>query len=413
MSVETKKTVTTVEGTELEPRERDEYNMFASTDQELVDEVSMMEDNSRWIPAIRSREIKVCPIPDPLSVSEISAETKIPAPFLMDTVNAGASLYVSLPDGTNRCIRDVAKWTLFERAAINGAALGRETPGALAETLNLALNVSKGESLLLMRYGKIAAFHSDAGYRIIPISEQIKITKEELKKNFGNPVFVEGFNSHSFTKAIWQLPDVQEELCSKYAAALRQSPAASRWDFSGLVPAVRLTSSDTATSAACLQPLFMTEKGVFIHIVDGLRVKHLRAGGNKADGLDLFEDLVTNELFTKFTSGAAQMEALGNIELWHAENVVVGLSNKFHIPKKYADPAREMALQFMNDSQCLTALDVFMIMSEALANALSAGMKENTYLTMDEKLYATLSLNFDWKALDVGGVVAWSPTTQS
>ncbi len=400
------------EATELDPRERDEYNMFARSEQELIEEVSKMEDNSRWIPSIRSKEIKVCPIPDSLHVPEISAETKLPANVLSDTANS-AALYVALPDGSYRCIRDISKWTLFERASIEGAALGREAPGALSETLNLALNVSKGDSLLLMRYGKIAAFHSDSAYRIIPISELLKITIEELNKHFGTPVFMEGFNSHSFTKAIWQMPDVKDDLCAAYEQILRKSASSARWDFSEMVPAVRLTSSDTATSAVCLQPLFMTERGAFIHIVDGLRVKHIRAGGSKKDGLELFEDLVTTELFTKFTSGAEKMEELGNIDIWHAENVVVGLANKFRIPKKYADPARETVLQFMNSTSCLTALDVFLVMSEALSNALSNGMKESTYLTMDEKLYSTLSPNFDWRALDVGGVVAWGPATQS
>lgn len=412
---EEKKNLTTdaTEATELTPRERDEYNMFARSEQELIEEVNLMEENSRWIPGIQSKEIKVYPIPDALSVPEISAETKIPAGFLLDTVNGGASLYVTLPDGTTKCLRDVARGTLYERASIDGAALGREAPGALSETLNLALNVSKGYSLVLLRYGKIAAIHSDNAYRIIPTSELVKITSKALNERFGTPVFIEGFNSHSYTKAIWQMPDVKDDLCAKYESVLKQSPAASRWNFSELTPAVRLTTSDTATSAVCLQPLFMTEQGGFIHLVDGLRVRHIRGGNGKNDGLDLFEEMVENELFTRFLSGAEDMEQLSKVEIWHADNVVVGLANKFRIPKKYADPARETVLQFMSSSPCLTALDVFLVMSEALANALSNGMKETAYLTMDEKLYSTLAPNFDWTALDVSGVVAWGPNTQS
>lgn len=387
---------------------RDEYEMVTKTEDELLQEVARMEDHSRWFPGILSKDLEISPVPDRISVPEIVANTGMPLNLVMDTA-IGAKLYVTLPNGDIFCVRETGKTTLFERAGIFGSALGRENPEDLSATLNMALRVATGSSLLLLRDGKVSAFHSDAGsgYRIIPISELLKITSKELNDKFGTPVFLDGFNSHSYTKAIWMLPDVKDEICYKYEQTLKNSPAAGRWDLEDMTPAVRLTSSDTATSAVALQPLFMTQNGTFIRLVDGIRVKHIRASEGKKDGLELFEELITNELFAKFTAGADAMKELSGIEIWHADNVVVGLCNKFRIPKKYGDRAREQVCQFMAGSACLTACDVFLALSEALSGALENGMGEMAYLTFEEKLYSTMTPGFDWAALDVGGVVAW------
>lgn len=392
---------------------KDEYEVVAYDYDTLVDEVEKMEDNSRWITGIPSKDLVIKPIPDAFSVPDILAETEMDEDCVMDTVNA-TGLYAALPDGTTKCIRNTGRTTLFDRAGLLGPALGRECVEDLSKTLNMALKVATGQSLILLRYGKISAFHSDAGagYRFIPISQLLRITKNELEEKFGTPIFHDGTNSHSYTKAVWIMPDAKEKISTHYEKVLKESAVASRWDVTDLIPAARLTTSDTATSAATLQPLFMTQRGTFIRLVDGIKVKHQRATDEKKkDGLELFEELVKQEFFARFQEGVESVDALSQIEIWHPENVVVGLCNKFRIPKKYGDGAREQVERFMVSASCLTAYDVYMSLSEALSSGLEIGLNETAYLGMEEKLFSLLNPSFDWKALDVSGIVAWGSTT--
>lgn len=380
----------------------DDREAFPTTYDDLLDDVNKMEANSLWIPGIMSKDIVIDSIFGPLAADEVSQKEHMDRAIVYDTADTGTQLFARLPNGTSKCIRSSGKATLFERACIFGSALGRETPEDLASILNLTLKVAKGPALLLERYGKISAFHSDAGggYRIMPISCLLKVTMDEMRDRFGEPVYTTGSNSHSYTSALWALPDIKDDLVYKYESAvskLRNAP-----DISDMMPAVRFSASDTANSAAVLQPLFRTKHGNYICLSESIRVKHSRAAGT--DGVELYKEKVHQDLFTRFVDSIEGIARLSSIYLFHPTNVIVSLCNKFRISKKCGETARSQAENIMVTSPSMTAYEVFLLLGDAIGDSM-AGMGE---IMMQEKLYTVMNPQFDWSALDVGGLVAWN-----
>lgn len=387
-----------------------EVSFIGGSDRDkLFTEVSTMEANSTWIPSVLTKEIRVHPIPSGIHAAEITNKTGMDIDLVSDTAMDGTNLYATLPNGKTECIRTSAKNTLLDRACLNGTALRRECPEDLAATLNMALKVAIGSSLVLERYGKISAFHSDAGggYRIMPISELLKITEREMNNRFGTPEFMQGYHSHSYTQALWQLPDVQGELSFKYEQALLSS-VSTQFDVGNLMPVVRFSSSDTATSSAIVQPMFRMNSQHYLRFCDPISIKHTRSANGEIDGVELFEENVKNMLFTWFEDSIEAATRLSKIEIWHPENVVVGVCNKLRIAKKYGEIAREQVENFMLNANCLSAHDIFLSLSEAIGKAPEKGAKNRLVLDMEEKLYSVVNDNFDWTALDVGGLVAWA-----
>lgn len=384
------------------PMYTDDREVSPTTYDSLLEEVQDMEAHSSWIPGIMSKDIKVESIFGPLDAQNVAEKEHMEQSIVYDTADTGTRLYAKLPDGTAKCIRDSGKETLFDRACIFGSALGRETPEDLASILNLTLKVAKGPALLLERYGKISAFHSDAagGYRIMPISKLLEITMDELKDRFGEPVYLSGSHSHSYTSAMWALPDVKDDLIYKYEAAivkLKRAP-----DISGMMPVVRFSASDTASSAAILQPLFRTGRGNDICLSDGIRVKHSRSSGT--DGVELYEKKIHQDLFTRFVDAVEGIARMSGIYLFHPMNVIVGLCNKFRIPKKYGEIARSQAENIMVSDSSMTAYEVFLLLGDAIGE----NMPGISGSVMQERLYTVVNPQFDWSALDVGGLVSWS-----
>lgn len=381
--------------------ELDAYCVVAHSLDELTAEIAKMEDHSRWIPGISTPSIKANPIASPVEAKIVADTTGLDYDLVTDTTT---NLYLTGIQGDKpRLLRDCGLGTLYSRACLFGSALGRMDPESLAEVLNKALAVSKGSTLVLERYGKVAATHSDEGYCVMPISELLGITERVLKTRFGKPIFVEGYNSHSFTRASFILPDVQKKLCAQYAEAAKKSHLAMEL-MENWIPSVRLMSSDTADCSAILLPVFQTRTGAFIRLQSAKKVRHSRnKSGN--EGLVKFEDEAAS-LYGLFEASAEAVKALNDIAIYNASNVVVGLCNKFRIPKKYGDKARETVEQFAVSTPVLTAFDVYLAMSEAVAAA-SAEQKSITAVDISDQLATTMAPGFDWKALDVGGVVAW------
>ncbi len=385
---------------------KDNYSAIFNTESALTADVVAMEENSRWIPAILSKGMVIRALPDPMFANDLPFD-----PDLMeDTRTVGTGLYVELPNGQRHLVRNTAPASLYARSSIEGAALGRLPTNDLATVLNLCLAVSKGSSLLLERYGKISAFHSDAtdGYRIMPISTMLQIVGRELKDRFGTPQFMGGLNNHSYTTATWALPDVADELTFKYEQHLK---VRMKVDISKMMPVVRFASSDTAGSSATVIPMFQLGKHTMLRLSDGIIVKHTR--GTKMDGVELFEDQVKSLLFAKFEESIEAATRLSEITVANPCNTVVGICGKCRIPKKYGEPARAQVESFMLTEPCLSAHDVYLALCEAVGLAKENGASDRCVATMEESLCILLKPNFDWAAYDVGGIVPWGTGTQS
>lgn len=234
------------------------------------------------------------------------------------------------------------------------------------------------------------------------ISELVRITKEKLRGRFGVPTFKEGFNSHSYTSAVWELPDVRDDLIDKYQKAL--SNAVSRNHAVNWMPVVRLSTSDTATSSAILMPKLMSPGGAFSFAIGkGIRVEHKKLAAGKY-GLEKFED-EADGLYALFEDGAAMMQKMGSMEISNPVNCLVGICSYLKIPRKYADPAREEVDTFVINSPRMSALDIYLSMAQIPTYAKQAGASDAKVLELEELIGKTLNLN--WFDYDIGGTVAW------
>lgn len=389
----------------------DDYEEIFFDESELLHAIQDMETNSEWLPGVPRTALTVLPLDAPMYVQEAVDKYNLDLEVAMDTVDdtrSGTHLLVQYQDKV-WCLRDTGRSTLYTSAGQIGPAnanmVKAQAYSDLAQSMNIGLKYAKGNALLLVRYGKLSALHSGAadGYAVMPISELLAATKRMLNRRFGVPKFVGGLNSHSYTYANWELPEVQSTLVEKYQKAL--SKAVSRHHSTNWMPMVRFSSSDTATSSAILMPkLRPTGGGYAFNISKGIRVEHTIKTSGAIFGLDKFIDEAEG-LYSLFEDGAKMMEELGKKEIANPVNCLAGICAQLKIPRKYADPARDEVETFAISTPRMSALDIYLSLAQVPAYAEKAGASQMKILELEETVAKIL--NMDMSDYDVGGTVAW------
>lgn len=373
-------------------------------EQELLQEVKDMEENSDWVPGIVSSAMELEAIDGPLFAKDVSDRCHVNYELALDTADSGSKLILNT-GYEYKLLRETARTSLCETAKLFGSALGRMTPYLFSETINNGLHVAKGTTLMLMRYGKASALHSNAegGYQVMPISELLKIVINMIQKRFGTGDFIRGYNSHSLTTALWELPDAQDRILKVYQNALNSAGVASRYPVN-YMPAIRFASSDTAACCATLDPVFYVAKtNVALTFVDGVRIKHTKRG-QTGDLMELFAEQADG-LFAKFEESADVIAKLASIEIHNGCNAVVSLCSKFGIAKKYGEAARVEMEHLTAGGSSVTAHDLYICMSEAVAEAERCNASPKVIRDMEEALAKIPRV--DWAEHDRGGIVAW------
>lgn len=384
-------------------RKYDDYSFDTGSQAELIEEVKLMEENSEWKDEVISKDMLLEAIEAPLYAADAAARYGLDPELMQDTAN-GTKLLLDYC-GEKMMVRDTAKQTLGETAKLYGSALGRMSPPLMAETYNNGLSVARGKSLLLMRYGKLSALHSDSegGYQIMPISSLLDISTSKLGHDFGEIDFKEGYNTHGYTSALWTLPEAQDDILTIYQDALRNAVS---HNFSiSMMPAVRLMTSDTANSCARLIPVFIM-RGNEYRLTDGISIKHAKnvvRDGKR--GLDAFET-AAGELYAQFRSCSEVIARLGQIRINNGCNCIVSLCKRYDIPKKYGEAARIFAERMTQNGRYVSAHDIYLCMTEAVAEAKQLGASWTQILNLQESI-AKIT-NADWPSHDVGGTVAWN-----
>lgn len=379
------------------------YEMHFNRGEEdaLIAEVNEMEANSSWVHDINSSSMELYGMDGPMFARGAADDYHLDYELALDTADNGTGLLVNT-GYSYELVRDTARSSLYETAKLNGSALGRMCPTLLSDTLNNGLQVAKGSTLMLMRYGKASALHSNAegGYQVMPISELLRITLSMIHRRFGTGDFIEGYNSHGYTSAIWELPDAQQKILDIYAKALLG--LGSRYPVN-FMPAIRFATSDTAASCATLEPVFYFPKtNAAVRFVDGVRVRHSKRGKDSA--MDVFET-EAEDMFARFEESAEAIKKLASITIYNGCNAVVSLCNKLGIAKKYGEAARIEMERLTVGGQGVSAHDLYLCMTEALAEAENSNASNSVIRDLEEKLAKILKA--DWTEHDVGGVVAW------
>ena len=396
---------------------------YFTTEADLRDAVTEMEQNSSWITDIPSNQLVLVGVPSPIEAEafakahgldvEITRENSSGAKNgRRDMTDSGTGLVLSIPDLTNP--EATSEWlnvsrsawgTLTETAKLSGSALNVMDSKQAAQCLNMGLAVAKGKSRILKRYGKIMAVHT-MGYIPMPISNLLSVVKKELESRFGFASFIEGRNSATYTTALYTLPSQQKALNAKYESALAGSVSRVHGT-DNIMPAVRFSSSDTARSAATLEAIFLRNDEV-ISLTDPVGVKHEQKAKGLS-GIDAFEKL-PDELFARFDESFKLIEKLAKQEIKNPVNAYVGVVNYLNrgnsaIPQHYAESGRMDVEFYAVNNPVMSAYDIYLCLGSSVAMAESVGAPHSTIVRMQEAIAKSLKL--DWTKYDIGGTVAW------
>lgn len=400
----------------LKLRQRDSWEEYfpVGAESALIQSVIEMEANSEWIPGITASDIRLEALDNrPLFFEEQLHEKHLDGlhDLAEDTSTLGTQLliYTGIKGYSNgRChelVRDTAMGGIYRVAKLNGSALSRMSKSLFSETMNNAFGVARGSALALIRYGKLSGLHSgsDGGYMVMPISKLLDVSADAITKRFGNAVMREGYNTHGFTRAKWELPDAQGELLDMYADALGEIKSHYALSF---MPGVDFHSSDTAGSCATLDPVFFQPHGTCLRLVEGVHIKHLRRGdAREKEGIDLFSD-GAKEIFAKFEDMTKMIKELASKKIYHPENCCIRLCNRYRIAPKYGQAALDEVGRIAAGEPYITAHDLYIAMCEILPEAerLEASLRKT--IELEEALGRIVHADFSRD--DVSGTVAWS-----
>lgn len=400
-----------------ERKQKDSWEEYFPRDNEnsLIQSVIEMEKNSEWIHGITAREIRLEAIDDrPLFLqTQIQQYHLDNISLVEETAQFGTKLLIYTGVYRNgqsfELVRDTAVSGLHRVARLNGNSLGQMTRLKYCETMNNGFETSRGTALGLIRYGKLSGLHSgaDGGYMAMPISSLLDITADTVTKRFGKAVMTGGYNSHGFTRATWELPNAQNRLIDMYQKALNEAGHGSQYAVN-FMPGVDFYSSDTAASAASLDPVFFKPNGTPLHFVDGIKIKHLRRGDAKdKDGLELFAEGADN-IFAKFEDVTRVITKLAGIKIYNPENCCIRLCNRYHISPKYGQAALEEIGRIALGEMYITAHDLYLGMTEILSEAERCDASQKVMTKLEESLARIIRTDFSED--DVSGTVAWGQT---
>jgi len=400
----------------LERRQKDSWEEYFPRDAEsaLIQNVMEMEENSEWISGITARDIRL----EALDDRPLFLETQIQqyhlenTDLIEETALSGTRLLIytgarAYPGGrVHELVRDTAVSGLHRVARLNGNSLSQMTREKYCETMNNGFETAKGTALGLIRYGKLSGLHSgaDGGYMAMPISRLLDITADTVTRRFGTAIMAGGYNSHGFTRALWELPDAQSRLVDLYQKALKESGNATKYAVN-FMPGVDFYSSDTAASAASLDPVFFKPNGTPLRFIDGIKVKHLRRGDAKdKDGLELFAEGADN-IFAKFEDVTKVIARLSCIKIRNPENCCIRLCNRYRISPKYGQAALEEVERIAMGEMYITAHDLYLGMTEVLSEAERCDASQKVMTKLEEALAKIVRTDFSED--DVSGTVVW------
>lgn len=375
----------------------DEYCATFSAEQleEFTDAVKDLVENSSWIPGIPSRTIRVegmTPIETPI----VSNRTGIPHDVVADT--AYGTLLLAEFAGETQCVRDTAVQTLEDTAKISGIALSRVEPENLATILNLALDVARGNSLILKQYGKASAFLSGSTYCVMRQDMLLQETLESLENQFGDVTFKEGYIDHGFTRCAFVLDEMRDEIAQSYEDAL--GPKGKQ--IGEVIPCVEFKTSDVGACAATLQPYFIVS-GLPVTFADPIKVEHKHTIGEKEEGVDLFRTR-SHELFGLFKNSTERITQMDNITVSHPRNALIGICKRLNLPKKYGAMAEAKLTEEIGSAPC-SFYDLYLYIANMAAYAKAEQKSDRELWRLNEAISRVVTLNIH--DFDLPGTFAW------
>jgi len=294
-------------------------------------------------------------------------------------------------------VRDTAYKCLTDRARISGNALSKLTKRDLADILNTCMGLYGDSALLLIRDQKVTAVHSgdDMDYTILHTEKLLEALTAKLDVRYPGSVFDSGYTDHSRVYASWSLPGQREELLETYQKMLIDQGKAT---LAGrLMPGIRFTTSDTASSSAKVSALLLGLQQP-IQIGGIISVEHRRRTKVEdfSDALDL--------LFAQYKDAVTQLQNLNGIYLEYPVNAMTRVCKALRMPKKAALEAIKM-FEVTYGGGASTAYEVFMGMQEIMFILKTSKTPESKMLALQETMARALTVN--WLNYDLAKTVSW------
>ena len=286
-------------------------------------------------------------------------------------------------------LRDCAISTMLDRAGIKGPALGRMQKVDLVEIVNKCFPVAMKDATTQIRIaeGRISAVLSSQ-YVIVSIPEVFEEAATVITHRFPKAVFAGGLWTHSITTCEWALGK-EGKLVEAYTAALKRHGI----EAEDIQPALRITSSDVGASGVNLTPKLVVGKdAIFLPVSGSLRMEH-KAGASIEK---LLENLDT--VFGTYQDKLSELVSLLDVPIEHPEGCFDLVTKILHIPKKYAEPARESFMRgFLRGEEC-TAHDVYIGLSEIMFQLQIQEVTGKQALQIEDAIAGALAL--DWQKHD-------------
>lgn len=355
-----------------------------------------LHDNSHWErAAVKSLHVDPLAKSSPLFSDQTRFAPSVSSDTIADTVNnLGLAITVG---GSTYPVRDTAYKGLLDRAKINGTALSKLSRERLAEVLNSCLALHKDDALVLIRDEKVSAAHSgdSSDYSVLEIDQLLAALQEEIDSRFPGNSFVAGYSDHAITSASWILPNQKEELLGTYEKLLdAQGKGAMA---SKLMPGIRFTTSDTASSSAKVAALLMGQQyPIYIGSIIAVHHRGKTTVGDFSDSLQ--------QLFAQFGDSIAKLSKLLSVHLDYPVNAMTAVAKYLKLPKKAAMEAIDMFEAAFGDSPA-TAHDVFMGLQEIPFTLKIHGASESRLLLLQETMARALTLR--WADYDLARKVEW------
>lgn len=361
----------------------DDYYFSTSFEDEFIDQLDAVfeteSDGSRWMthPANEIRFIALQDA-DPSDIAQYEEA-------LLEDTERGTGL-LAVADGTYYPVRLCAMKTVYERARINGYALGKVSKPVLARILSDCIAVTNGNTLIRVLENKISAMHggNTMDYVVLPQAQLFRTVHAFLGSAYDSD-FIGGNFDHSITTGVWQVND--RSLTASYEDLLKSH----RVSYKRITPAIRLTTSDVGISGANLMPMLTVDGSRKIPLGKILKVDHRGTAS-----MEKFEDNC-RLLFAQYKTALNGLEKLISIEITHPIECMLGVCKYLGIGKKLAFRAAELFRGQNGDAPC-TAHDIFYAICEILFLLQSEGATGSKVAAMEEQISRAYSIhwnNFD------------------
>ena len=349
--------------------------------------------NSSWLTA-KSKDLTFEAM-DKVDTTELFGSVTSSDEALMDTME-NTSLLMTV-HGSKYPVRSCALKTVLERARISGTALNKVSRDVFAEILNCCMGVASGDSLIRIADEKVSAVHGGdpkdyAVMEMLPLFEHVC---DYVNRVFPGNHFVTAHFDHLMVTAIWRLDGQSDKLLDTY----RREVAAKGLNPIGIVPALRVTTSDVGWSGANLYPIFLHGNGDRI-IPLGYPIKT-----DHRSGVDLnYFDSQLNLLYSRFCDAVQAQTKLLDIEIQYPDTALLGVLKRIGAPRKASYEALDYFLAIHGSSPC-TAYELYMQMSDVIFSAQCDGASALRISQLEETIARALHVN--WHEYDHPGPVKW------